>query len=177
MLQQIFANRLTLEMSSLGMLVTTFALTALLACATNSAIAHEPTVVRTSNSELIVARAEYQTAVHAHQRFVQIDYPAQVRNLEASIKLARTELAGLERIEREYQSFHRFAVGNPFPVSLERVRYDRLEAKLRLEREQASLAAVKQTYAIRLAQLASDIRLAQSRLAELRLRMLRSAAH
>ena len=75
-----------------------------------------------------------------------VEYPAQRHQLDAAITLAKAEIEALDRLARQYRPFTKFDVGAPLPVTIERVRLDRLAAELRLRDLKAQRLAQQRGY-------------------------------
>ncbi len=73
--------------------------------------------------------------------YERVEFPARVRRMENSIKLAEARLKSLEKLLVEYQSFQKFSIGNPLTLTVEETKLQILDTKLQLKelRDERSL--------------------------------------
>lgn len=62
-----------------------------------------------------------------------VEYPRQLRELDAAIELTEREIANNKSLAREYRPFTRFSTGNPFPITQRNLELCTRSAELRLD--------------------------------------------
>jgi len=88
------------------------------------------------------ARRDLEIAKIELRLYLQVEYPRQLRQLDAQIKLGAAEVAAYERRRREYRAFDRFSTGGPLLIAGQDLRIRLLEAELCLENLRAERSAL-----------------------------------
>ncbi|TWT43269.1 hypothetical protein [Botrimarina hoheduenensis] len=97
-----------------------------------------------------------------YQRF---DHPARLREIRDEIAFSEARIDSLRRLQREYEPFTRFRVGNPLAVTAERNRLDLLRAERQLADLRRLLSEEHRMHSTRLRWHATMVSQAAQRLA------------
>lgn len=119
----------------------------------------------------LTAVADAQRAVQCAQQelllYRQVEFPRQVRQLNAAIELTKAEIDILRRRLREYAPFDKFQTGKPLVVTTDATRLHLLDARQRLADLEAERAVLYRYRGAQFRLLAHNMRQAQARVAAL----------
>ncbi len=129
-----------------------------------------PTELRAAESSLAertVARRELEIAKLELRHWWLVEYPRMRRNLNAAIELTTSEIRNLREQLRGYGPFSRFSTGQPFVLTIQRLRMCLQEAELRLADLQAERNALIRFHSDDFRLLALTVQEARLRVAEI----------
>jgi hypothetical protein len=113
------------------------------------------------------ARRTLEIAKIELRLYAQVEYPRQLRLLEAQIKLTDAEIKLFRERVRAYREFDSFSTGQPLAFPFPDVRLRLLEAELRLENLRAEQNALTRLHSDQWRLLELRVHEARARVAEL----------
>lgn len=82
--------------------------------------------------------------------YERVEYPAELRRLEADWKVAEAEVESLERLQEEYAPFDKFSTGRALAYTVEATKLGLLRAQLNRDELKRQLTTLKRFHSDRL---------------------------
>lgn len=79
------------------------------------------------------AENDFEQAKADLRNYWLVEYPRQLRELDAAIEMTQKEISSNTAMLREYRPFNRFSTGNPFPITQRNLELCARSTELRLD--------------------------------------------
>ena len=113
------------------------------------------------------ARHDLELAKIELRNYWLVEYPRQVRELNAAIELTQAEICNNQALQNEYRPFTQFTIGEPFPITIQNLQMCLKAAEIRLKNLQAEKMALIRFHGDQFRFLELKVQVARQRVADL----------